>query len=84
MVLKRLPLTLLIASLTAGAALWVSPTPSLAQDDDIPVPPGRLLVGDDTGLYTIQADGSEKTMLVEESESGCWLGDGAWSPTCGS
>lgn len=79
MVLKRLPLTLLIASLIAGAALWVSPTPSLAQDDDIPVPPGRLLVGDDTGLYTIQADGSEKTMLVEESESGCWLRDGAWS-----
>lgn len=80
MVLKRLLFILLIASLFAGAALWAGPTPSLAQEDEgISVPPGRLLVGDDTSLFAMLADGSEKTVLVEESEPGCWLRDGAWS-----
>lgn len=80
MALKRLPLILLTASLIAGAALWLSPAPLLAQEgESIPVPAGRLLVGDDSGLYAIQADGSDKTLLVEETEPDCWLRDGAWS-----
>lgn len=81
MVLKRLSFILLIVSLVAGAALWGHPAPLLAQDgESIPVPTGRLLIGDDSGLSAILADGSEKTVLVEESEPGCWLRDGAWSP----
>lgn len=80
MALKRLSFLLLTASLIAGAALWPTPAPLLAQDGErLPVPAGRLLVGDDSGLFTIQADGSGQTMLVEESEPGCWLRDGAWS-----
>lgn len=80
MALKRLSFLLLTASLIAGAALWPTPRPLLAQDGErLPVPAGRLLVGDDSGLFAIQADGSGQTMLVEESEPGCWLRDGAWS-----
>src|SRR5690606_33347897 len=81
MVLKRLSFILLIVSLVAGAALWGHPAPLLAQDgESIPVPTGRLLIGDDSGLSAMLADGSEKTVLVQESEPGCWLRDGAWSP----
>jgi len=81
MALKRLSFLLLTASLIAGATLWPGPASVLAQDADrLPVPAGRLLVGDDRGLYTLQADGSGETLLVEESEPGCWLRDGAWSP----
>lgn len=43
-----------------------------------PVPAGRIIAGDENGLFTILADGSEKTYLVEESEATCWLRDGAW------
>lgn len=84
MVPERLRFTLLIASLIAGLIFGalLSPAPRLLhaqEDESLPVPPGRLLVGDDSGLYAMRADGSEKTMLVEESEAGCWLRDGAWS-----
>lgn len=81
---ERRRFTLLIASLIASFAFAALLTPAprtlRAQDDEsLPVPPGRLLVGDDAGLYAMRADGSEKTALVEESEPGCWLRDGAWS-----
>jgi len=84
MALERLRFTLLIASLIASLtfAALLAPAPRTlhAQDgESLPVPPGRLLVGDDGGLYAMRADGSDKTVLVEESESGCWLRDGVWS-----
>ncbi len=44
-----------------------------------PVPAGRIIAGDDNGLFTILADGSQKTYLVEETNSTCWLRDGAWN-----
>lgn len=57
---------------------------AVAQDDDpassFPVPPGRLVIGDDTGLYAMSADGSGKTYLVEEDDPDCWLRDGIWNP----
>ncbi len=60
---------------------WVGATlPTLAQGDDFPVPPGRLVAGDEDGLYVINADGSEKTYLVEENDPSCWLRDGVWNP----
>lgn len=72
--------TVLTTSLIACAALLAVPGVASGQDSQgIPVPPGRLLVGDDTGLYSMLADGSDKTVLVEETEAGCWLRDGAWS-----
>jgi Tol biopolymer transport system component len=73
---KYLVLILLIL-LTAALAL---PGVSLAQDGSMPVPPGRIVVGDENGLYTIQADGTSKTYLLEEDDLECWLRDGAWSP----
>lgn len=54
--------------------------PSAAQDGDFDVPPGRLLAGDEDGLFVINADGSGKTYLVEEDDPACWLRDGVWSP----
>lgn len=76
MVCKRLILILILVFLAVPGTL-------LAQDDptpNFPFPPGRLIVGDDTGLYAMLADRSEKTYLVEESEAGCWLRDGVLSP----
>ncbi len=79
MVLKRVPIALLLLAFVSTALLAL-PAPVGAQDDSgLPVPPGRLLVGDDTGLYAMLADGSDRTLLVEETEPGCWLRDGAWS-----
>ncbi len=50
------------------------------QDGGFPVPPGRLVAGDENGLFTMLADGSSKTYLVQEDDPNCWLRDGAWSP----
>jgi Tol biopolymer transport system component len=58
----------------------IVPGVALAQTGDFPVPPGQIVVGDENGLYVIQADGTEKTYLAEESEPDCWLRDGMWSP----
>ena len=75
MLTKRLITALLI---TASLSL---PAVSLAQTgESFPVPPGRIVIGDDTGLFMIQADGSEKTVLVENTDANCWLRDGIWSP----
>jgi Tol biopolymer transport system component len=77
MVYKRLLPFWLVVSLI----VVVLPGTALArQSNAFSVPPGRLVVGDDKGLFTILADGSDKTYLVEEDETGCWLRDGAWSP----
>ncbi|MBN1681714.1 MAG: PD40 domain-containing protein [Anaerolineae bacterium] len=70
--LSALSILLLTALVVPGAVQ--------AQDGDFPVPPGRILVGDETGLFTIQADGSEKTYLVEDNDDLCWVRDGNWSP----
>ena len=51
-----------------------------AQDGDFDVPPGRIVVGDDNGLYVMDADGTEVVVLVEENDPACWLRDGVWSP----
>jgi hypothetical protein len=68
---------ILMVALVAGL---IGVQPSAAQDGDFEVPPGRILVGDEDGLFVINADGSGKTYLVEESDPACWLRDGAWSP----
>lgn len=71
----RLTMLLLVALLVAalgGAAR--------AQQADFPVPPGRVVAGDDTGLFVMLADGSGKEYLAEEGEADCWLRDGVWSP----
>jgi dipeptidyl aminopeptidase/acylaminoacyl peptidase len=68
----------LIPTLLVLIALSV-PGVSLAQNGGLPVPPGRIIVGDENGLYTIQADGSDKTYLIQEADPDCWLRDGAWS-----
>ncbi len=62
-----------LLGLTAGFAA--------AQEEMPPAPPGLLLVGDENGLFTMRADGSDKTYLVEESDGSCWLRDGAWHPS---
>jgi Tol biopolymer transport system component len=68
----------LIPTLLVLTAL-VFPALSSAQDNRLPVPPGRIIVGDEDGLYTISADGSNKTYLVTEDDPDCWLRDGIWS-----
>jgi Tol biopolymer transport system component len=73
---KRLVSVLVILAVV----ILVTPGASLAQNGAFPVPPGRLVVGDENGLFTLLADGSEKTYLVEENDPACWLRDGAWSP----
>ncbi|MBN1200213.1 MAG: PD40 domain-containing protein [Anaerolineae bacterium] len=71
---KRLIPALLVLML----GLLAAPGVLLAQEggESFPVPPGRLVVGDDVGLYTMLADGSGTTYLVENSDPGCWLRDG--------
>lgn len=74
---------LMIGVLVGVMAL--GPGMALAQDGegvarDFPVPDGRIVAGDDDGLYVMNADGSDKTYLVEENDPACWLRDGAWSP----
>lgn len=63
-------------------SLVVMGLPALAQDEPpaLPVPPGRLIIGDDNGLFTVLADSAEKTYLVEEDDASCWLRDGTFSP----
>ncbi len=66
-------LILVVMALAAGSAH--------AQGGPLtPVPPGRLIVGDDAGLYTMLADGSEQVYLLREETANCWLRDGKWSP----
>jgi len=73
MILKRL---LLVVVLLGGVL------PALAQGDDnpLPAPPGLILVGDETGLYSMNADGTEKVYVAQTEQAGCWLRDGKWSP----
>jgi Tol biopolymer transport system component len=63
-------------------ALAVLALPGHAQDDGdpFPAPPGRIVAGDELGLFTILADGSGQEYLIEDGEATCWLRDGAWSP----
>jgi dipeptidyl aminopeptidase/acylaminoacyl peptidase len=61
-------------------AALLMPGASRAQEGGFATPPGRIVVGDENGLYTVQADGSSQTYLVEEDDPNCWLRDGAWSP----
>lgn len=59
----------------------ILPGLALAQDGaDFSVPEGRIVAGDDDGLFVMNADGSDKTYLVEENDPVCWLRDGVWSP----
>lgn len=44
------------------------------------LPPGRIVIGDEDGLYLLYADGTGKRYLEEESDPACWLRDGVWSP----
>ncbi len=67
---------LLICALSA----FILPGVTFGQSGAFPTPPGRLVLGDDGGLFTMLADGSQKTYIVNETEPGCWLRDGAWSP----
>lgn len=74
---KRIAVSLLVialASLTVPGVLAQGDAPST-----LPVPPGRLVIGDDSGLYTLLADGTDKTPLVEEDDPNCWLRDGLWN-----
>lgn len=69
--------------LLATLAVMVASNAALAQEGSapsFPVPPGEVMVGDDTGLFIILADGSDKTIVIENTEAGCWLRDGVWSP----
>ncbi len=68
----------LIPTLLVLMAL-VFPAMSSAQDGGLPAQPGRIIVGDEDGLYTISADGTDKTYLATEDDPDCWLRDGAWS-----
>ncbi|WP_119066981.1 PD40 domain-containing protein [Aggregatilinea lenta] len=74
---KRIAVILLVIALASFTVPGV-----LAQGDSpsSPVPPGRLVIGDDSGLFTILPDGSDRTPLVEEDDAGCWLRDGLWNP----
>ncbi|MBI5957719.1 MAG: PD40 domain-containing protein [Chloroflexi bacterium] len=74
---KRIVICLLVALITVP--LW--PGESAAQTGSaLPVPPGRILAGDDNGLFTMLADGSSKTYVAREEQPDCWLRDGVWSP----
>lgn len=75
--LRQTSLSLLILAVLLGAVLSGS---ALAQQSDFPVPPGRIVAGDDTGLFTMLTDGTAKTYLAQEEEADCWLRDGVWSP----
>ena len=75
---KRITVSLLVIALASLVVPGV-----LAQGDapsSLSVPPGRLVIADDSGLYSILADGSGKTALVEEDDPDCWLRDGIWNP----
>lgn len=72
---------LLAGALIVTAAGSLTAPPAQAQGDPaVPVPPGRLVVGDDDGLFTMLADGSEQTYLIREDAANCWLRDGQFSP----
>lgn len=70
-----------IALLVILALALALPATLQAQDDDpLPVPPGRVLVGDDTGLYTVPSDDPDEPYLLEDGDDNCWLRDAGWSP----
>jgi Tol biopolymer transport system component len=75
--LRQTSLSLLILVALLGAALS---GPALSQQSEFPVPPGRIVAGDDAGLFTMLTDGTTKTYLAQEEEVDCWLRDGVWSP----
>lgn len=76
---RKLFPVLLIGALVAALLTTVLPRVG-AQDNGFPVPPGRLTVGDDDGLYLLPADGSgEKDYLIEDDDPECWIRDGAWN-----
>ncbi len=66
---------LILALITA-----VIPPTTLAQEGGFRVPPGRITVGDEDGLYLMLADGSGHDYIVEDNDPECWVRDGAWSP----
>ncbi|MBN2303474.1 MAG: PD40 domain-containing protein [Anaerolineae bacterium] len=79
MVYKRLFIPLVLVSLFVLAALL--PAAAVAQTgSSFPVPPGRLLAGDEDSLFTIHADGTDRVNLLEEADPNCWLRDAKWSP----
>lgn len=72
-----------VLSLLLILAMLAAPGLVLAQEGSTPsftIPPGAVIIGDDTGLVTFLADGSERTVVLENTDSGCWLRDGVWSP----
>ncbi len=71
---KRLTMLMLMVALVALGGT------ALAQQSDFAVPPGRIVAGDDDGLFLMLADGSGKQYLAQEAEADCWLRDGVWSP----
>ncbi len=75
--LRQTSLSLLILVALLSAALSGL---ALAQQSDFLVPPGRIVAGDDTGLFTMLTDGTAKTYLAQTEEADCWLRDGVWSP----
>jgi Tol biopolymer transport system component len=76
---KRLTVSLLVLALASLVVPGVS-----AQGDEtpstLPVPPGRLVIADDDGLYSILPDGTDKTVLVADDDANCWIRDGIWNP----
>lgn len=68
-----IPALLILTILAATGA-------TLAQENNFPVPPGRITVGDEDGLHLMLADGSMQETIVEGDDPECWVRDGAWSP----
>jgi hypothetical protein len=70
-----LPALLILTLITA-----VIPGAATAQEAGFRVPPGRITVGDEDGLYLMLADGSGRDYIVEDDDPECWVRDGAWNP----
>jgi hypothetical protein len=77
MVSKRVLIVVLVLLLAAPLVPLVVQAQGVSS---FPVPPGRLAAGDETGLFTMQADGSALAYLIEDGDPNCWLRDGKWSP----
>lgn len=70
-----------VISVVIVGLMAVVPGLTLAQGGDgFDVPAGRIVAGDEGGLFVMNADGSEKSYLVEASDPECWLRDGMWNP----
>ena len=70
-----------LAIFAVTAALLLVPASLHAQGGGLlAMPPGLLLAGDEAGLFTIKADGTAKTYILEDGAPNCWLRDGKWSP----